>query len=114
MKPGEIYLADLYEAGIRPILVVSRESLNRGGYVVAVPLTSAHFERRSRLPNTVPFKSGQFGLTTDCVAQCEAVLTVEQSQIDRAHGRIGTLDDIAMRNIVRAIGYVINSDCEPI
>jgi hypothetical protein len=32
IKPGEIYLADLYEAGVRPILVVSRESLNRGGY----------------------------------------------------------------------------------
>jgi len=55
MKPGELYFADLYEAGVRPILIVSREPLNRGGYAVAVPLTSSHFERRSRLPNSSRF-----------------------------------------------------------
>jgi mRNA-degrading endonuclease toxin of MazEF toxin-antitoxin module len=112
MKPGEIYLAELYEAGVRPILVVSRESLNRGGYVVAVPLTSAHFDRRSRLPNCVPFRAGQFGLSKDCVAQCEAMLSVEQSQIDRERGALGVLDDAAMRDFIRAVGFVIESDCE--
>src|SRR5437763_1708782 len=99
MKPGEIYLADLYEAGVRPILVISRESLNRGAYVVAVPLTSTHFDRRSRLPNSVPFRSGQFGLTKNCVAQCEAILTVEQSQIDGSRGPVGALDEPAMRDV---------------
>jgi mRNA-degrading endonuclease toxin of MazEF toxin-antitoxin module len=69
VKPGEIYMADLYEAGMRPVLIVSRESLNSGGYVVAVPMTSTHFDRRSRLRNCVPFRAGQFGLTKDCVAQ---------------------------------------------
>ena len=113
MKPGEIYQADLYEAGIRPILIVSRESLNRGGYAVAVPLTSAHFERRRRLPNCVPFNSGQFGLTKDCVAQCEAVLTIDQSQIDHTQGPLGEVDETAMRNIILAIGFVIESECEP-
>jgi len=113
MKPGEIYFADLYEAGVRPILIVSRESLNRGGYAVAVPLTSTHFERRRRLPTAVPFAAGQFGLLKDCVAQCEAVLTVEQSRIDTARGVVGVLDDQTMRDIVRAIGYVIESECEP-
>ena len=113
MKPGEIYSADLYEAGVRPVLIVSRESMNRGGYVVAVPLTSTHFDRRSRLPNCVPFRSGEFGLSRDCVAQCEAILTVERSQIETAGGAIGVVDDQRMRDIVRAIGHVIDSECEP-
>jgi mRNA-degrading endonuclease toxin of MazEF toxin-antitoxin module len=39
MKPGELYYADLNEAGVRPVLIVSRESLNRGGYAVVLPLT---------------------------------------------------------------------------
>jgi mRNA-degrading endonuclease toxin of MazEF toxin-antitoxin module len=113
MKPGEIYLADLYEAGVRPILIVSRESLNRGGYVVAVPLTTAHFQRRRQLPNCVPFLAGQFGLTKDCVAQCEAILSVEQSQIDRGAGPIGLVDPEIMRDVIRAIGFTIESNCEP-
>jgi len=114
MNPGELYYADLYEAGIRPVLVVSRESLNRGGYAVVVPLTTAHFERRSRLPNCVPFEAGQFGLAKDCVAQCEAMLSIERSQIIAKDGLIGRIDDAILRGVIRAIGYVIESDCEPL
>jgi mRNA interferase MazF len=113
VSPGEIYYADLYEAGTRPVLIVSREALNRGGYAVVVPLTSAHFDRRSRLPNCVPFRAGQFGLTMDCVAQCEAVLTVELSQLTSPNQPVGRLDEGAMRAVIRAIGFVIESDCEP-
>jgi mRNA-degrading endonuclease toxin of MazEF toxin-antitoxin module len=113
MKPGDVYLADLYEAGFRPIIIVSRESLNRGGYVVAVPITSAHFDRRSRLQNCVPLPAGHCGMTKDSVAQCEAILSVERSQIDVGRGVIGTLDEETLRALVRAIGYVIDSDCEP-
>jgi len=113
MKAGELYYADLYEAGERPVVVVSRELLNRGGYAVVVPLTSAHFDRRSRLPNCVPLKAGRFGLTRDCVAQCEAMLTVERSQF-RSSVPIGQLDAETMHQIVRAICYVIESDCEPV
>jgi mRNA-degrading endonuclease toxin of MazEF toxin-antitoxin module len=114
MNPGELYFADLYEAGVRPVLVVSRESLNRGGYAVVVPLTSSHFERRRRLPNCVPFRAGQFGLSMDCVAQCEAMLSIERSQISVNDGLIGCLDNESLRGVIRAIGYVIESECEPI
>lgn len=111
MNPGEIYFADLYEAGTRPILIVSRSTLNRGGYVVTVPITSTHFERRSRLPNCVAFRAGQFGFTRDCVAQCEAILSVERAQINPT--RVGALDESSLRDVIRAIGYVIESECEP-
>ena len=36
MKPGEIYLANIPEAGEHAIVVVSREELNRGKKVAAV------------------------------------------------------------------------------
>ncbi len=113
MKPGDLYYADLYEAGLRPVLIVSRESLNRGRYAVAVPLTSSHFDRRSGLPSCVPFRAGQFGLTQDCVAQCEAILTIERSQVDAANGFIGQVDESTMREVIHAIGHVIDSECEP-
>lgn len=77
MEPGEIYMADFPEAGPRPIIVVSREDLNRGHYVLAVLCTSSRFSIRSKLPNSVPFQAGQFGFTKDCVAQCENLLSID-------------------------------------
>lgn len=41
IRPGEIYYADLLDAGRRPVLVVSRELLNRGNYAVIVVFTTA-------------------------------------------------------------------------
>jgi mRNA-degrading endonuclease toxin of MazEF toxin-antitoxin module len=77
MEPGEIYTADFPEAGPHPVIVISREDLNRGHYAIVVVCTSSRFAVRSRLPSCVPFEAGQFGFT------------------------------------VKAIGYVIESDCEP-
>ncbi len=111
MKPGEIYLADLGEAAPHPVIVVSRESLNRGDRVVAVLVTSQKYALRSTLPHCIPFTAGQFGFTKDCVAQCENVLLVAKDSLDPTP--IGVLDDVTMRDVVKAIGHVIDSDCEP-
>lgn len=112
MEPGEIYWADL-PMGRRPIIVVSREDLNRGNYVVAVLCTSANFATRSQLPNCVPLQTGEFGVTKDCVAQCETISFVDKADIDTASGTIGVLDDARMRDVIRAIGHVVEADCEP-
>jgi mRNA-degrading endonuclease toxin of MazEF toxin-antitoxin module len=112
MNPGEIYWADL-ATGRRPVIVVSREELNRGNYVVAVLCTTANLAARSALPNCVPFQAGEFGLPQDCVAQCEAITFVDKQDIDTAAGTLGVLDDARMREMVYAIGHVIDSDCEP-
>ena len=111
MKPGEIYLADLGEATPHPVIVFSRENLNRGDRVVAVLVTSQKYSLRATLPNCVPFTAGQFGLTKDCVSQCENLFMVAKDSLDPSP--IGTLDDITMRDVVKAIGHVIDSDCEP-
>jgi mRNA-degrading endonuclease toxin of MazEF toxin-antitoxin module len=112
IRPGEIYMADFPEAGPHPVIVVSREELNRGRYALVVACTSARFAVRSRLPNCVPFGAGAFGFTTDCVAQCENLLSIDLGQIDLSSGPSGTLDDTAFRDIIKAIGYVMASDCE--
>ena len=114
IRPGEIYIADFEQAGSHPIIVVSRENLNRGRYVVAVVCTSARFAIRSTLPNCVPFRAGQFGFSVDCVAQCENILSIDLSQLDFTSGPRGVLDETSLRDVIRAIGYVIESDCEPV
>ena len=114
IRPGEIYMADFGQAGPHPVIVISREDLNRGRYALVVVCTSARFAVRSKLPNCVPFRAGAFGLTADCVAQCENLLSIERAQLDLSAGPIGVLDELALRDVIKAIGYVIESDCEPI
>jgi mRNA-degrading endonuclease toxin of MazEF toxin-antitoxin module len=112
MKPGEIYWVDL-ATGRRPGIVVSREGLNQGNYVVTVLCTTKRFAVRSTLPNCVPFLAGEFGPPSDCVAQCEAIYALEKAEIDSASGMIGRLDSARLRDVMKAIGDVIDSDCEP-
>jgi mRNA-degrading endonuclease toxin of MazEF toxin-antitoxin module len=111
--PGEIYMADFPEAGPHPVIVLSRENLNRGNYALVVVCTSARFAVRSRLSNCVPFRAGEFGFTMDCVAQCENLLSIDLSQLDTVTGPIGKLNAVSMRGVIKAIGYVMESDCEP-
>jgi len=113
IRPGEIYIADFDLAGPHPVIVISREDLNRGRYVLVVVCTSARFASRSTLPNCVPFRAGHFGFTADCVAQCENILSIEKTQLDLSAGPVGVLDELAMRDLIKAIGYVMESDCEP-
>jgi mRNA-degrading endonuclease toxin of MazEF toxin-antitoxin module len=93
IEPGKIYVADFAEAGPHPVIVVSREELNRGHYALVVVCISARFVVRSKLPNCVPFSAGQFGFTIECVAQCENVLSIDKKQLDLDAGPIGVLDE---------------------
>lgn len=113
MQLGEIYWWLDVAGGTRPVVVVSREEMNRGAYVVVVPFTSAKMGSRRKLANCIPFRAGQFGLTKDCVAQAEAVAQVRKVSIDLSSGALGRLDDEAMRDVIRAVGYVMASECEP-
>ena len=112
MKPGEIYWVDL-ATGRRPSIVVSRGSLNQGNHVVMVLCTTRRFAIRSKLPNCVPFRACEFVMPSDCVAQCEAIYALEKGEIDIASGMIGRLDTARLRDVIKAIGDVIDSDCEP-
>ncbi|HEV8711234.1 MAG TPA: type II toxin-antitoxin system PemK/MazF family toxin [Candidatus Binatia bacterium] len=114
IQPGEIYMADFGQAGPHPVIVVSREELNRGRYALVVVGTSARFAVRSKLSNCVPFQAGDFGFTVDCVAQCENILSIDQAQLDLAAGPMGTLDEAIFQKVIKAIGYVIKSDCKPL
>ena len=112
MEPGEIYWADL-PTGRRPAIVVSREDLNRGTYVVAVLCTTANVAARAQLPHCVPFQAGEFGLPKDCVAQCETLSFLDKADLHTGSGVIGVLDDARIRDAVRANGHVLDADCEP-
>jgi len=110
IRPGEIDLADLEEMEPHPVVVVSREELNRGNWVAAVLVTSKRFEERSNQPHCVPFRAGEFGLTKDCVAQGESLFSIRRQELG---DHLGTLDDERWRSLIKALGNMMGSDCEP-
>ena len=56
--PGEIYLADVFEGGTRPVVVVSRGELNRGTLFLVAPITSSRVSERRSYANYVFLPSG--------------------------------------------------------
>ena len=113
-RPGQLYWVFNGDGDRHPCIIVSREELNRGTYVVAVLLTSTNFETRRSLMNCVPIYAGQFGLTKNCVAQCETVSFVPKDEFDWSVGPIGSLDSATLRAVVRSIGFVLSAECEPV
>ncbi len=58
LLPGEVHLADLFEGGLRPVIIVSREQLNRGTLYLGVPVTASRIEERRRYANYVFLSAG--------------------------------------------------------
>ncbi len=113
IQPGEIYLADIPPGQQHRVVIVSREELNRGKYVLAALITSQKFAIRQALANCVPLKASRFGLTQDSVVQGESAGPIRITRLDLAAGPLAKLDDMTFRDVIKAIGYVLDSDCEP-
>lgn len=112
LLPGEVYWAFVDKR--RPVVIVSREELNRGDYVVVLPLTTAQLLLRASLPNCVTIAGGAAGIK-ECAAQAEMVSVLFRSDlVAPENGPVARLNDEKMREIIRAIGFVILADCEPL
>lgn len=106
MKRGDVYLADLNptqgseQAGFRPVIVVSRDAINRSSpVVIAVPCTSWSSGRRI-YPSQLLISAPEGGLRGDSIALGEQVRAMTR---DRLGQRWGSLDATTMRRLDRAL-----------
>ncbi len=94
MKRGDIFDARLNptegseQAGVRPVIVVSRDAINQyGSVIVIVPITSAKNVKRS-YPNTVEIQAGNGGLTNDSVALGGQVRAIAKTRLLKQRGSL--------------------------
>jgi mRNA interferase MazF len=94
MKRGDIFDARLNptegseQAGIRPVIVVSRDAINQfSPVIVIVPLTSAKNVKRN-YPNNVLIRAGEGGLTADSVALGGQVRAIAKARLLRQRGSL--------------------------
>jgi mRNA-degrading endonuclease toxin of MazEF toxin-antitoxin module len=55
-------------------------------------------------------RAGEFGLSKDCVAQGESLFSIRREELGE---HVGTLDEERWRDLVKALGNMTGSDCEP-
>ena len=87
----------------RPVLIISKSSLNSILPVVnVIPLTSRKANRRV-YPNEAVLPANTGGLTLDSIALCYQIRTLDKRRLTR---KLGTLDDRAVhRKVVDAVRF---------
>ena len=102
MRRGEIYDARLdptegsEQAGVRPVIIVSRDSINAfSPVVIVVPCTTNRAERRI-FPSQVVIRAPEGGLNADTVALGEQVRAIAKSRLGRLRGALSprTLEQV--------------------
>ncbi|VAW33675.1 hypothetical protein MNBD_CHLOROFLEXI01-4430 [hydrothermal vent metagenome] len=111
MKRGDIFDTRLNpsegseQAGIRPVIIVSRDAINRNSSVIViVPLTKAANIKRS-YPNNVKISKTEGGLTVASVALGGQVRAISKSRLLRKRG---TLLDETMHKISSALRITLD------
>lgn len=109
MSRGDVYLADLNpsrgseQAGVRPVIVVQRGTLDRFTQtVIVVPMTSNL--RRSRIPGTPTVPTNEGGLTQASVALCYQTVVLDRQRLIR---RLGTLSSTYLEQLNEALRYTL-------
>lgn len=111
--PGEIYRGCLPGLEFPHwLIVVSRQDLNRGSYVVVVATTSKRFHQRRHLPHCVPFRAGEYCFTRDCVAQAESITALHKDYLEDPPPA-DTLDPRKLHQLIRAVGDVLDANLTP-
>lgn len=112
MNRGDVYLARLdpvegsEQGGTRPVLIVSRDSLNvYRAHVIAVPFTRTVLARP--LPTHVTVPAGVGGLQFDSVARTEHVRVLAKSRLTTIWG---SLDRGTMNQIGSALRIALDLD----
>jgi mRNA interferase MazF len=111
MRRGDVFDARLNptegseQAGVRPVVIVSRDAINRNSTViVVVPVTKAANVKRN-YPNNVRIAQGEGGLTVDSVLLGGQVRAISKSRLLR---RRGTLPPETMQQVDRALRITLD------
>ena len=110
MKQGEIHMLKVDGAGKRgrPVLVVSRDELNKGYLCTIVPFNGSDFNNKRHKPFCVPFHAGDPGISKDCVAKCDDLARIPKTDLIRSSRPEGMISDAKLAEVKDAIAWCLN------
>lgn len=96
MNRGDIYRADLdptegsEQAGQRPVIIVSRDGINRSSpVVVVVPMTKFLAKKKIYPSHHLVKANSDNGLDVDSIAKCEQIRAIAKSRLSLKLGNLG-------------------------
>lgn len=94
MTRGDVYYAELEnprgseQAGPRPVIVVSRDAINKSSPVVIIVPVTSRINKNKLYPSHVEIRAGEGGLTADSVALCEQVRAISVERLKNIIGHL--------------------------
>ena len=112
MIRGDVYQANLdptqdsEQAGKRPVLIVSRDGINRSSpVVVIVPITKFTPNKRIYPSQCLVKADSKNGLTQDSIVKCEQIRAISKSRLSRKRG---SLKRESMNEVEKALKIVLS------
>lgn len=108
MKRGELYIANLKprsgseQRGRRPVLIISHDGFNQTPSwrsIIVIPISTSNAQAK-RGATAVFLPAGVGGLTTDSVALCHQITTLDRSKLTK---HIGTLPTNLLEQVGKGI-----------
>lgn len=101
---GGVYWARLHEAGDRPVVVISWNTL---ATAIRKPIVCqvTTIDRERAFPTTVRLEAGEAGLVDESFALCHEIASV---RAERFRAEIGHLSDDRMAEIEQALGVALD------
>ncbi len=98
-------IQDSEQGGVRPVVVVSRDAINRASpVVIVVPATDLANKKRI-YPSHVKVAAGQGGFTIESVILCEQVRAISKTRLTN---HLGRLDRATMASIDAALKITLD------
>jgi mRNA interferase MazF len=104
---GDVFRADLEtvqgseQGGTCPVVVVSRDALNKFSLVVVVCSITGAANEKKVYPSHVRVASGTGGLTIDSIVVCEQIRPISKTRLKH---HVGKFD----KNVLSSIGAALN------
>lgn len=108
MKRGELYIANLKprsgseQRGRRPVIILSHDGFNQTSSwrsIIVVPISTSNAQAK-RGATAIFLPAGTAGLTTDSVAICHQITTLDRSKLMK---RIGTLPTNLLQQVEKGL-----------
>ena len=110
-RRGDVYMARLdpregsEQAGQRPVVVVSRDSINEHSSVVVIVPVTDRAHKKTIYPSHVILQMGEGGLTKDSVVLGEQVRAISTTRLIRF---MGHLPNASIAQIASALKIVLD------
>lgn len=93
------------QGGTRPVVVVSRDALNKFSPVVVIASITDAANKKKLYPSHVKVPSGMGGLSMDSIVICEQIRAISKTRLQK---QIGKFDKATMTSVEAALKITLD------